>query len=356
MTTEIKLIQSPVIQHHLVEMGKNVTERLSALNLDKQIATEDTVKTLKTLRSELNAEAKEFEEQRKFIKNAVLSPYDEFEAVYKTDIIEKYKAADLLLKDKINAFEMNVKTEKKNNLIAYFNEICAVECIDWLSFDRLELDINLSTSEKKYKEQISEEIGRIKDDLSLIATDKYSAEILVEYKKTLKASQAIQNVRRRKEAERLEEERIRFQRTESRKSKVIGLKFIYHDLSRTYNWVLDESIMISFSDIENLSIEDWSKKYVELQSKVEQRKKELEPQSEILQAPVTQAEIPFQQVQPAVEAKEMEIQDVPFEPNPDEGTEEEIFNAKFIVSATYRQLMALKEFLVSNNYNYQNID
>jgi len=355
---EIKLIQNPIIQHSLVEMGKRVTERLSALNLENQIATEDTIKTLKSLRADLNKEAKEFEEQRKVIKTAVLTPYDEFEAVYKSEIIEKYKSADALLKEKINAFEMNLKTETRNNLIAYFTEICSVEEIDWLDFERLEIDVNLSTTEKKYKEQISEKIGTIKDDLNLIATDKYSAEILVEYKKTLKASQSIQTIRQRKEAERLEAERIRNQRTESRKKQIIDLRFIWHDLTRTYNWVFDESVMINFSDIENLSIEDWSKKIVQLRDKVEQRKESAKP--EVLKAP-TEQQIQFQSKQPMQETQS--IPNVPNVPNvpseyesQPEAEEEEIFNAKFTVSGTYRQLTALGDFLKSNNYNYQNID
>jgi len=337
MTTEIRLIQSPIIQQNLVEMGKSVTERLSELNIENQIATENTIKTLKSLRSELNSEAREFEEQRKMIKTAVLSPYEEFEALYKTEIIEKYKAADALLKDKINVFEMNIKTEKKNNLAAYFNEICEVEGIDWLTFDRLNIEINLSTSEKKYKEQINEEVSRVKDDINLINTDRYAAEILVEYKNTLKASQAIQIVRQRKESERLEAERIKNQRTESRRSQLIKLRFVYHDLTKTYNWIFDESVMVRFSDIENLSPEDWNKRFIELESKVKPKE-----DVGVLKAPVEQSE---------QKQKEQVITDVPFEES-----QEEIFNAKFIVSGTYSQLTALSEFLKTNNYNFQNID
>lgn len=350
MTAEIKLIQNPIIQQNLVEMGKSVTERLSSLNLENQVATEDTIKTLKSMRAELNKEAREFEEQRKFVKTAVLSPYDEFEALYKSEIIEKYKSADALLKDKINAFEMNIKTTMRNNLVAYFNEICEVEGIDWLTFDRLEIDINLSTSEKKYKEQIADTIGRIKDDLSLIASDKYSAEILVEYKKTLKASQSIQAVRQRKESERLEAERIKSQRTELRRKKVIDLRFIYHDLTKTYNWVFDESIMISFQDIENLSDEDFAKKFSDVKFRVDEKKNEMEQvdKKEVLQAPQEQA-IPFVQVEQQIQQPVIvEIKEIP--------VEEEIFNAKFVVSGTYSQIMALGEYLKLNNYNYQNID
>ena len=87
----IQLIQKPVIQHEMARVGKSVTERLNALNIEGQVATEATVKSLKELRADLNKELAEFELQRKAIKEAVMNPYSEFEATYKIEISEKYK-------------------------------------------------------------------------------------------------------------------------------------------------------------------------------------------------------------------------------------------------------------------------
>lgn len=327
---EIKLTQHPIIEHRLVEMGRDVSERIDALNIENQVATDETVKKLKDLRAELNKEAKEFEEQRKMVKEAILSPYNDFEGVYKSEIIDKYKNADALLKDKINTFEMKIKSDKRNNLIAYFNELCTVEKIDWLSFDRLNIEVNLSTTEKKYKEQILEEIERIKDDLNLINSDKYAAEILVEYKKTLKASQAIQSVRARKENERIEAERIRDKIIESRVRQLLGISFVFHDLTKTYNYIHDESVMVKISDIENLTTDEWGKVFAELKEKTK---------TEVLDAP---KENPTQP-----DAKNEST-------NPVEN-KKEIFVATFKVSGTFAELMMLKSFLVENNFNYENI-
>jgi len=96
---------------------------------------------------------------------------------------------------------MKIKQEKKDKLIAYFDELCAVEKLDWLKYEKLCIEVNLSTSLKQYKVQISTDIGKIKDDINLISTEKHEAEILVEYKKTLNASQSIQQVRKRKQEE-----------------------------------------------------------------------------------------------------------------------------------------------------------
>lgn len=330
----IKLEQTPRILHKLQEAGKNVTTRISELDLENQVATEDTVKSLKSLRAELTKEAKKFEEQRKFVKNSILKPYAEFEDVYKTEIINKYKQADELLKSKINGFEMGIKKAKRDNLIAYFNELCEVEKIDWLKFDSLGIEFGLSTSEKKYKEQVNEIIGKIVSDLELIKTDEYSAEILVEYKKTQNASKAIQDIRARKEAEKQEKARIKAETTQKRVDQLRSLSFIFNSLTKTYNNVIDEQIMVSLSVIENSTNEEWVDVYAELSA----LSKPKEEKATVLQAP-----------------KEV----APEAPKPQEQKQEkkqpQVFKASFEITDTYERLKLLQEFLKSNNYKYKNI-
>lgn len=325
----IQLVQSPIIKHTLESVGEKVTARITALGLEKQVATEATITTLKNTRAELNKEAKDFEAQRKTIKEAVMNPYAEFEDIYKSEILTKYKEADDLLKSKINDFEMKVKTEKRDSLILYFKELVEMEQIEWLSFDRLNIDVNLSTSEKKYKEQILSSVQKIVDDINLISTETFSAEMLVEFKKNLNASQSIQSVRKRKEDERLEAERLKSDRTNQRRRQIQSLTFVYHDLTRTFNWIHDESVMVTLGDLENLPNDEWVVKFVELESKTKQDQPE-EEKPQILQAPTVE--------------------------NQEQPKEEKICEAKFLVSGTYEQLKALGEFLKSNNYKYQNID
>ncbi|MFW5753510.1 MAG: DUF1351 domain-containing protein, partial [Marinilabiliaceae bacterium] len=99
----IVLKQAPVIQHKLEEAGKQVTERIDSLNIDSLVATEETLKSLKDMRAQLNKELKEFEEQRKFVKQGVNKPYLEFESVYKEQISDKYTGAVDKLKEKIGS-------------------------------------------------------------------------------------------------------------------------------------------------------------------------------------------------------------------------------------------------------------
>lgn len=325
METSITLVQNPIIKHNLEIIGKSITKKISELNLKNQVATEDTVKTLKEIRAELNKELKEYELQRKAIKDAVMNPYLEFEKVFKEQITDKFKDADDTLKNSINSFELSVKTEKRNSLKTYFEEICKVEKIDWLSFDSLNLDINLSTTEKKYKEQILEKVNSVIDDLKLINTEEYAVEILVEYKKTLKASQAIQEVRKRKEAEKIEEEQIKIRVSQQRQSQLISIGFNFDDITQTFR--LNDSV-ISVKEIETLSNEEWVKTYALFKNLIE-------IPDEPLEAPVAETKETVKTTEPA--------------------KQETIYTAKFIVKATYDELKKLGDFLKSNNYNYKNI-
>lgn len=329
----ITLVQSPIIEHSLKELGAKVTTRIEELNLSKQVATEDTIKTLKSTRAELNKESKEFEEKRKAIKEAVMTPYNDFENTYKLEIIDKYKEADNQLKETINGFEVKIKQEKRDNLILYFHELIETEQIDFVKFEDLKIDVNLSTSEKKYREQILEYITKVVDDLKLIDAEEHKVEILVEYKKTLNASASILSVKSRKQAEKEEAQRLIFERTQKRQQQLISMKLVSHSLTRTYNWVKDENVYVSMLDVDTLSDEDWKLKIMSLE---ELTKEEEKPQ--VLRAPSVSVPTP----QPKVEPKE--------------DVKEEIFEAQFSVKGTQKELIALSEFLKSNNYQYKNIE
>lgn len=335
--TNIELKQKPVIVHQLQEAGKKVTERIDSLELDKQVATEETVKSLKSTRAELNKELADFESQRKAIKDAVSNPYLEFESVYKIEISEKYKAADTLLKDKIDLVEDKVKTEKKNVLIDYFTEFCASMQIDFIQFDNLNLNITLSTSEKKYKEQINEFINKVNDDLMLIKSTDFEAEIMAEYKKTLNASAAITSVKTRKENERLEAERIKAQAKQNRITYLEKLGFLFVSITNSYEYNAD--IYVTVDEIESLSKEDFTKKYAECEAKIlDLKQSELvkEVNSNFKRNPI------FSPVEEPIQAPKVEQ----LEP---------LKTASFQVTATMTQLRALGQYMKDNNITYKNI-
>ena len=164
MKNQIQLVQSPIIKHDLISVGANVSKRIEELNVENLVATNDTIKSMKSLRAELNKEAKEFEEQRKAVKDAVNSPYDEFKKVYDIEVIGKYTKAISTLKTKIGVHEIKIKEAKQANIERYFKELCLSEKIDFLKFSQLNLKIDLSTSEKKYKDFCNEFVLKVQEE------------------------------------------------------------------------------------------------------------------------------------------------------------------------------------------------
>ena len=290
---EIQLVQKPVIKHSLKEIGSLVTDRLEALNVDNLVATDETIQSLKSLRADLNKELADYEAQRKALKEAVSSPYIEFENVYKAEISEKYKAAADTLKDKINAFEIKIKEDKQAEIESYFNELCASEGIDFVKFNQVGITVNLSTSLKKYREQCDEFVQKVKDDIKLIESDQYAVEILIEYKQCLNASKAITSVRERKEREKAEIERRRMDLVNRRESQLRVLSMVFNQMAKCFYFVQDDSINISQSEIENLPDSEFNIKLAELKFNIDAFRENQMPKSEDpkpiaepLQAPV----------------------------------------------------------------------
>jgi hypothetical protein len=339
MTNEIRLVQHPVIAHALHTAGVKVTERLLELNIENTIATTDTVKGLKDLRTELNKELADYESQRKYLKEGILNPYNEFEAVYKTEISDKYKAAIDLLKDKIAVVENRIKEEKREAVKSYFVELCLSEDIDFVSFNQLGLDINLSTTEKAYKEKVDEFITRVSDDIRLIDTQQHKAEMLVEYRKTLNASKAIKEVQDRKEAERLEKERLHTQEVQRRSTRIRGMLMVYRDFTRTWEHINYPDIYIDNSFLENSASVDFASKVVELEERIKAEKaKEVKPE-----------EPKQEQAKPIAAPLKAPIVETPKQAS------EELKVAAFEVTGTLTQLRALGEYMRNNSITYKNI-
>lgn len=191
--------QLPVIQEQLQQIKTDVTKRVeSALSL---VCTEDTVKSVKAERAELSKEFKLWEEKRKEVKKAVMTPYEQFEMVYRDCVSDIYKQADSDLKNKISRVEDELKQQKTRKVLDYFNEyLCSVEAVtnislfEFVTFEKANINVTLSASLKSLTEQAKSFIDRICEDINLIGTQEHKDEIFYEYKKTLNVSNAITTV------------------------------------------------------------------------------------------------------------------------------------------------------------------
>ena len=194
----IRVVQLPEIEEHLQSIKVAVTQKVNdALSL---ICTEDTVKSVKAVRADLNKDLKDFEERRKAVKKAIMTPYEQFEAVYKECISDTYKKADAELKAKIDSVENELKEAKRTEVEAYFEECSKSVGVDFVKLSDLNLNITLSASVKALKRQVKEYFDKVIQDLALIATLEHTTEILVEYRKTLDVSDAVLTVQERHKA------------------------------------------------------------------------------------------------------------------------------------------------------------
>lgn len=178
----IVLEQLPIIKYKLEQLSVEIKEKVD--NANKLVVNEDTVKEVKQVRANLTKEFNELESQRKQVKQAIMSKYDEFEEIYKENVSNIYKQADSQLKEKIDNVENLLKEEKKNELFDFAMEYFVANNIqDYVSFDDIGLNITLSASMKSLKEEIIAFCEKVKQDLELIKMEEYRDEILYEYKK-----------------------------------------------------------------------------------------------------------------------------------------------------------------------------
>lgn len=291
----ITLKQAPIIVYEKIKaVGQQIEAKIAELNLDNQLVTDETLKSAKNTRTTLRKELAVFEEQRKFIKDQVNAPYEAFEKAYKEHIKVHYDKADSTLKAKIDEVQNRLLDDKRGRIKDYFTELCQSQGIDFLIFERLPLNITLSDSDKKFKEQVANFVGEVSKSLEFIESltdpDEYKAEILADYKQTLDVMIAINNAKYRKQQREAE-----LQRLEAQKARA-------------------EQVRLA----------------------AEARAKEVAP----LQAP---EEVPA----PAIQEAPAPPQEVPA-PAP----QEEILHFTLELIGTRAQLRALRQFLETNNIKY----
>ncbi len=197
--------QLPIIEQQLLSIKERFFEEAEkALLLE---CTDETLQIVKQKRAELTKVFKALESRRIEVKKTILSPYEAFEKIYKECVTDIYNPCDTKLRDKISEVERTLKAKKREEAEAYFFEYCESKQIDFLTFDRLGINITLNVSKKNLREQIKSFLDKVSDELKLISTQDNSEEIMLEYRKSLNAAQAIMLVTNRHKA--IEEERKR---------------------------------------------------------------------------------------------------------------------------------------------------
>lgn len=172
------------------------------------LISEEDVKDMKKEKAVINKLKDAVATYRKNIVADFKKPILEFEnAAKETEktLKEAYESID----SQISVFEEQRRQEMVSELKEYFDEYKTVCHLEWLEYERMNQNVTISGSLKKYRVEITDFINLISSHIRAmeIYPEEERAEILVEYKRTLNFTEALVTVKKRQEA--LAEEKAR---------------------------------------------------------------------------------------------------------------------------------------------------
>lgn len=199
MESLIEVKQLPVIEERLRTLKDRWEQR--ALDAESMVCTEDTIQAVKAFRAEMRKEFDEVEALRKSAKQAVMEPYNRFESIYKECVTTAFQRADIACSRKVSEVESDMKRRCEDGLRDYFAELCAVHHLDWLTYERAGIKVDMASAKsktpKKLREDLSEFVRGVADGVDHIRTMKDADEIMVEYQQTLNIWSAFSAVQER---------------------------------------------------------------------------------------------------------------------------------------------------------------
>jgi len=155
-----------LIKFNNEELIKELTEKLGHYN--SLTYTDTEIKTAKTDRATLNKFKVAIETRRKEIKSQCMVPYNDFEAKVKqiTHLIEQ---PILAIDTQVKTYEQKVKTEKRAEIIAFYNETVG-ELAELVPIEKVWVEkwLNVAENMKNVKEDIDLVLTKVRNDLEVI--------------------------------------------------------------------------------------------------------------------------------------------------------------------------------------------
>jgi len=163
----IRITEVPTIRSSVDELALVVKKRIAELRIEEIEPTEENKKLLKATRANLNKEIKDYEEQRKKIKEILLKDYNVFEEEYKKKIKALYEETDKILKEAIDKIQREQDQELKDYALEYLNERLAVNDPGVIEFDKIKINY---ANKKQIRLSIDNYIDDILKSLNIIKT------------------------------------------------------------------------------------------------------------------------------------------------------------------------------------------
>lgn len=335
---EFRLI-SPTESNFLKHIEWNKEELLAAVRnkialYEGIVYTEETVKTAKNDRAELNNLVKAIDERRKKVKEVINQPYAEFEKELKeiTDLIKKQSAE---IDEQVKVFEAAEKEEKKAKIMEAYEKAIG-NLAEILPFSKVfdQRYMNKTCKLASAIAEVQKKIEQVKTDLETIESvcGKYKLNAKDVYVRTLDLSKAMAEEKRLKDLEeKLEAERIQKEKAAEERRKAEEARK---------------------AEAERIRKEE-EQKEIERQKKAEEEritdeaeKKQSVP--EMLQdVPTEQVAVPVQEPEPVVD---------PFAQTQPQSIPEKKCRAKFFAIGTKEQLKALVGYMKENGIKYGKVE
>ena len=330
-----------------IEWNKEELEAAVKAKVDSYkgiVYTEETLKSAKADRAELNNLLKAIEDRRKKVKEIINQPYSDFEKELKS-VTALIKRQTEEIGKQIDSFEDKQKEEKKQKIQDAYNSAIG-DLKEILPFTKV-FDTRYLNKTYKLNTAISEvkaKIEQVKTDLSTIESvcGKYALNAKDVYVRTLDLSKALAEEKRLKELEeKLEAEKIRKQKEEEERKKA-------EEQHRT------ESERLRKEEEERRAAE--AAKAAE-QAEAQQREEIPWQNGTAVQESAESAgnglNIPeAAQNQPAQEEQVVD----PFAAEKPEPVKEKKVRAKFFAIGTRDQLKALTQYMKDNGIKYGKVD
>lgn len=180
----ITVEQLPKIFYQLEEIGKEVDKALDGI--EDMECTDINKQEVKKRKQEITKFKNLMETRRKEIKSQVLQKYDEFNKKYEEEVKSKLENAEQILTSKYTKIEQEQLDRKREELELFAKEHFISNHIeDIVTFDRIGLNITLSSTMKSLKEQIVSFCEKIASEIRIINLEEHSDDILLEYKNCL---------------------------------------------------------------------------------------------------------------------------------------------------------------------------
>lgn len=322
------VINNPDEGHFLKSIGWNKEQiKEAVVSITEQYRglayTEEQLQEAKADRAKLNAMKKDISDRRIQVKNALLEPYNVFEAEVK-EVVALIDEPIAMIDEQIAAYEERTKEEKRQDLEKFFTENRA-DLPELITFDKIFNPkwLNKTSSLSSCKKEIKKAIEDITADLSVIRSSlsgKYSVYAEEFYlKREMNLSRALS------EANRIQEMDKKAEEEEQKRAKLEEEAKIRRELEAQEAREYRNSPQQGGLTVEHEQFTTYGEKDA-LNRKICNSTDMTIPQK---------TEEPIQQQIP---------------------TEEKLYKSAFMVRATKAKLMMLRDFMIQNGIEFSKIE